>query len=91
MHRPTKTTILYSHGNAADIGAMYDFLMLLREYLQVNVFHYEYIGYGLAKMDGDTPLIPNETTTYESAEAAFEYLTVNKDIPKEEIIMYGPY
>jgi hypothetical protein len=86
-HRPTKTTILYSHGNAADIGAMFEFLILLRDYLPVNVFHYEYIGYGLAKMEGESPLTPNEHTTYESAEAAFEYLTQKKDIPKEEIIM----
>jgi pimeloyl-ACP methyl ester carboxylesterase len=86
--RQTKTTILYSHGNAADIGAMYEFLVLLSDYLPVNVFHYEYIGYGLAKRDGNTNLVPNEATTYESAEAAFEYLLKSKDIPKEEIIMY---
>jgi pimeloyl-ACP methyl ester carboxylesterase len=87
--KATKTTILYSHGNAADIGAMYEFLVLLRECLPVNVFHYEYIGYGLAKKDGNTTFLPNETTTYESAEAAFEYLIKSKDIPKEEIIIFG--
>ena len=49
-NRPgVKTHLLYSHGNAADIGAMHDFLVLLRDYLNVNVLHYEYIGYGLAK------------------------------------------
>lgn len=45
----TKTTIVYSHGNAADIGAMFMFLKLLRDNLPVNVLHYEYVGYGLAK------------------------------------------
>ena len=47
--RNVKTTILYSHGNAADIGAMIEFLKLLRDNLPVNVLHYEYVGYGLAK------------------------------------------
>ncbi|KAL0488689.1 alpha/beta hydrolase domain-containing protein [Acrasis kona] len=84
-----KTTVLYSHGNAADIGLMYDFLVLLRDYLGVNIFHYEYIGYGLAREDGRGPLTPNESTTYESAEAAMNYLLESKSIPRSEIIIHS--
>lgn len=29
--------------------AMYEFLVMLRDHLKVNVMHYDYIGYGLAK------------------------------------------
>lgn len=81
----TKTTILYSHGNAADLGAMYEFLVLLRNALGVNVFHYDYIGYGLAKEQGT----PNETNTYESADAAFTYLTKERGYQQEDIIVFG--
>ncbi len=40
-----KFTILFSHGNATDIGYMRDHLMDLAQTLQVNVFAYDYCGY----------------------------------------------
>lgn len=39
-----KFTILFSHGNATDIGYMRDHLMDLAQTLQVNVFAYDYCG-----------------------------------------------
>ncbi|KAL9646500.1 hypothetical protein ABK040_006559 [Willaertia magna] len=80
----TKTTIIYSHGNAADIGLMYDFLVVLRDYLHVNVLHYEYVGYGLAN---DNP--PSEQDTYESAEAAYDYLTKSQGLAPSDIVIFG--
>lgn len=45
-----KYTILYSHPNAVDIGIMHPFLQQLQATLGfVDIFHYEYPGYGLAK------------------------------------------
>lgn len=67
--RKTQTTILYSHGNATDIGGMIHFLAKIYEHLGVNVLHYDYIGYGLVK---ETYGLPNEDTTYESIEAAHQ-------------------
>jgi len=80
-----KTHILYSHGNAADIGQMHDFLQLLRNYLNVNVFHYEYVGYGLASDQGS----PSEKDTYESVEAAYDYLTNTLQVSPSDIIVFG--
>lgn len=66
ISRDYKKTILYSHPNAVDIGEMYTYLQVLHKELKVNILHYEYIGYGLAKsLDS-----PNELNTYECVEAA---------------------
>lgn len=80
-----KTHILYSHGNAADIGQMFEFLVLLRDYLNVNVLHYEYVGYGLAKDQGS----PSEKDTYESVEAAFNFLVNQQGVSPSDIIIFG--
>ncbi len=45
--KKSNITVLYSHGNAVDIGCSYEFICILRDYLGVNVLHYEYFGYGL--------------------------------------------
>lgn len=39
-------TVLYSHGNAADLGQMYDLFSELSFHLGVNLMGYDYSGYG---------------------------------------------
>ncbi|KAH8500860.1 hypothetical protein H0E87_015912 [Populus deltoides] len=39
-------TVLYSHGNAADIGQMYHIFTELSLHLNVNLMGYDYSGYG---------------------------------------------
>jgi len=39
-------TLLYSHGNAADLGQMVDLFIELRAHLRVNIMSYDYSGYG---------------------------------------------
>jgi len=39
-------TIIYSHGNATDIGAMYPLQAILSNSLECNVVSYDYSGYG---------------------------------------------
>ncbi|KAH1202056.1 Alpha/beta hydrolase domain-containing protein 17C [Glycine soja] len=45
-HPMAKSTILYSHGNAADIGHMLELYVDLSTHLRVNLFGYDYSGYG---------------------------------------------
>ncbi|KAE8691412.1 glycerol-3-phosphate acyltransferase [Hibiscus syriacus] len=45
-HPHARFTLLYSHGNAADIGQMHDLFNELRAYLRVNIMSYDYSGYG---------------------------------------------
>ncbi|CAN0838491.1 Alpha/beta hydrolase domain-containing protein 17B [Linum grandiflorum] len=45
-HPFAKFTLLYSHGNAADLGQMYELFIELRAHLRVNIMCYDYSGYG---------------------------------------------
>lgn len=45
-------TILYSHANAEDLGSIYPWCKFLSKMLQVNLFAYDYTGYGMAMKDG---------------------------------------
>ncbi len=81
----TKTTVLYSHGNACDIGVTYEMAKLLCKKLDVNVLQYDYIGYGLAKELGEA----TENNCYISIEASVNYLLSIKNIEYKDIIMYG--
>ena len=45
-------TILYSHANAEDLGSIYPWCKFLSKMLQVNLFAYDYTGYGMAYDEG---------------------------------------
>lgn len=45
-------TLLYSHANAEDLGSIYPWCKFLSKMLQVNLFAYDYSGYGMAMEDG---------------------------------------
>ena len=49
MMNPSKRyTLLYSHGNAEDLGLISSFLVDLARLLQINVLCYDYSGYGVS-------------------------------------------
>ncbi|CAE8647986.1 unnamed protein product, partial [Polarella glacialis] len=41
-------TLLFSHGNAEDLGLIIRYFRELSHILSVNVFSYEYTGYGMS-------------------------------------------
>lgn len=45
-------TLLYSHANAEDLGSIYPWCKFLSKMLQVNLFAYDYTGYGMAYEQG---------------------------------------
>ncbi|XP_039164075.1 alpha/beta hydrolase domain-containing protein 17B isoform X2 [Eucalyptus grandis] len=45
-HPFARFTLLYSHGNAADLGQMQELFIELRAHLRVNIMSYDYSGYG---------------------------------------------
>lgn len=75
-------TLLYSHGNAEDLGDIFPILKRLHSW-GFSVFAYDYRGYGTS--DGK----PSEKNTYQDAEAAYRYLTQQLKILPEQIILYG--
>ena len=75
-------TILYSHGNAEDLG---DIEPILRQYHQEGyaVFAYDYPGYGTTKGS------PSETSVIRAIDAAYRYMTEETGIEPKEIISLG--
>lgn len=76
-------TILFSHGNAVDIGQMLPFMIHLAQNLHCSVFTYDYSGYGISTG------LAREKNQYDDIDAAWDYLTVNKVISPDRIILYG--
>jgi fermentation-respiration switch protein FrsA (DUF1100 family) len=78
-------TILYSHANAEDLGCIYPWCKYLSRQLKVNIFAYDYTGYGLAIDEGK----PNEAQCYADIDAAYDYLRLRLNIPANQIVLYG--
>ncbi|KAA3483839.1 protein ABHD17B-like isoform X1 [Gossypium australe] len=76
-------TVLYSHGNAADIGQMYHIFTELSVHLNVNLMGYDYSGYGQSSGK------PSEQDTYADIEAAYKCLEEMYGIKQEDTILYG--
>eukprot|EP00735_Rhodelphis_limneticus_P010230 TRINITY_DN2950_c0_g1::TRINITY_DN2950_c0_g1_i1::g.4025::m.4025 TRINITY_DN2950_c0_g1::TRINITY_DN2950_c0_g1_i1::g.4025 ORF type:complete len:343 (-),score=54.54,sp/Q5ZJX1/AB17C_CHICK/35.35/1e-49,Abhydrolase_5/PF12695.2/2e-24,Abhydrolase_6/PF12697.2/2.7e-14,Abhydrolase_1/PF00561.15/6.9e-06,Abhydrolase_1/PF00561.15/0.069,Peptidase_S9/PF00326.16/0.00016,Hydrolase_4/PF12146.3/0.0018,Abhydrolase_2/PF02230.11/4e+03,Abhydrolase_2/PF02230.11/0.034,LIP/PF03583.9/3.1e+02,LIP/PF03583.9/0.13,FSH1/PF03959.8/0. len=66
-NKQAEYTIIYSHGNATDIGEMFPFFADLRRHLGVQVLAYDYSGYGCSSGT------PSEDNTYADIDAAFRY------------------
>ncbi|CAN4088008.1 unnamed protein product [Withania somnifera] len=77
------STLLYSHGNAADIGQMYELFIQLSIHLKVNLMGYDYSGYGQSSGK------PSEQNTYADIEAAYKCLEESYGAKQEDIILYG--
>lgn len=75
-------TILYSHGNAEDLG---DVLPAIQQIRQIGfaVLAYDYQGYGTSEG------FPSESNAYGDINAAYAYLTEKLGIPPSRIILYG--
>ncbi|PRQ57673.1 putative alpha/Beta hydrolase [Rosa chinensis] len=78
-------TVLYSHGNAVDLGNLMRLrgLTELSDHLGVNVLGYDYSGYGQSTGK------PSEENTYADIEAAYRYLVDKYDAKEEDVILYG--
>jgi fermentation-respiration switch protein FrsA (DUF1100 family) len=77
-----RLTLLLSHGNGGNISHRIGKLLILHQ-LGVNVFIYDYRGYG--RSEGR----PSEAGTYRDALAACDWLKINKNTAPAQIIAYG--
>lgn len=75
-------TVLFFHGNAGNISHRLGSIELFHQ-LGLNVFIIDYRGYGQSK--GEI----TEAGTYLDAEAAWLYLTKNRALNENEIIIFG--
>jgi pimeloyl-ACP methyl ester carboxylesterase len=84
IERPNaQVTILFSHGNAEDLGMIYDWFNDLSRVLRVNIMAYDYTGYG--KSNG----APTEENCYADIESAYQYLLDVRGLQPEQIVLYG--
>lgn len=75
-------TVLFSHGNAEDLGEVGPLLSVFRD-LGFSVLAYDYRGYGLSEGR------PSERNVYADIDAAYDHLTRDLRVPPERIILYG--
>ncbi|XP_055717452.1 alpha/beta hydrolase domain-containing protein 17A isoform X2 [Salvelinus fontinalis] len=76
-------TVLFSHGNAVDLGQMSSFYIGLGTRINCNIFSYDYSGYGVSTGK------PSEKNLYADIEAAWQALRTRYGISPENIILYG--
>lgn len=76
-------TILFSHGNAVDLGQMSSFYLGLGTRINCNIFSYDYSGYGVSTGK------PSEKNLYADIDAALNALRTRYGISPQNIILYG--
>ena len=75
-------TILFCHGNGGNIMHCLDSINFFHD-LGLNCFIFDYRGYGSSSGT------PSEEGTYLDADAAYKWLTKQKKIPTDDIIIFG--
>ena len=79
----TDVTWLWFHGNAGNISSRLGNLKQLHDSLGVNVFLFDYRGYGQSQGT------PSEKGFYLDAEAALAYLNSRGDVRSDRIVYFG--
>jgi len=75
-------TLILCHGNAGNISHRLEKISIFHN-LGLNVFAFDYRGYGKSRG------MPSERGFYRDLNAAYNYLTCEKKIPGDDIILYG--
>ncbi|PFH37832.1 putative alpha/beta hydrolase [Besnoitia besnoiti] len=83
IDRGASITVIFSHGNAEDIGMVIEYFTEVATLWNCNFFIYEYVGYG--RSSGR----PSEQGVYDSIEAAYDYLTKQLGLPSTSLVAYG--
>ncbi|WP_448596740.1 alpha/beta hydrolase [Thermoleptolyngbya sp.] len=81
--QPQRGVMLYLHGNGLNIGANADYAVRWQR-LGLSVLLFDYRGYGQSE-----GAFPSEAAVYQDADAAWRYLTEDRGIAPEEILIYG--
>lgn len=79
---PERGTILFSHGNAGNMSDRLESIKIFHQ-LGYNTLIYDYGGYG------NSTGTPSESRCYADIQAQWEYLTQTREIPPDQIILFG--
>lgn len=98
FHVPNaKKTIIYSHGNATDLGGMFHMYASMAAKLKANIVAYDYTGYGASqhvKSNNTKQYVATEKQTYKDIESVYDWVIstkchLNITEPHKDIILYG--
>jgi len=84
QERATAPTVLFSHENAGSMSLRLPLFQVLHSYLHVNVFCYDYRGYG----NSDAAAI-NEQGLLRDAHAAWRWLVQAAGVDSSRIVLFG--
>jgi len=82
-HPESRSTLVWFHGNAGNISHRIDNIKLLHDKVKVNVFIFDYRGYG--RSEGHV----SEAGTYLDGEAALDLLRKKLGVKSDKIILFG--
>jgi fermentation-respiration switch protein FrsA (DUF1100 family) len=83
-HPDARSTLVWFHGNAGNIGHRVENIKLLHDLVKVNVFIFDYRGYGRSQGR------PTEAGTYLDGEAVFELMRKKLgDDAEAKIVLFG--
>jgi pimeloyl-ACP methyl ester carboxylesterase len=80
-----KILVIYSHGNASDLGDVYFFGEAVCIEFEVDFLAYDYSGYGPNK----SRYTPNERSTYEDLQSILAFAVCNLGFQIDQIILWG--
>ena len=80
---PSNVTWLWFHGNGGNISHRVDEIAQIHRRLGVNVFIFDYRGYGMSEGQ------PSERGTYQDSRAALAYLQSRPDVASDKIVYFG--
>lgn len=78
-----KHIVFYMHGNAEDLGDVYERVLLLSSWMNAHVCAVEYPGYG--PMKGQC----NQTRAFEFARRVVEDIVSNSEVTFENVVLFG--
>lgn len=82
-HPEARETLVWFHGNAGNIGHRVENIRLLHERVKVNIFIFDYRGYGRSQG------APDEHGTYLDGEAALAFLRTRLGDASESVVLFG--
>lgn len=82
-HAQPRATVLYLHGNAGNIGHRADLIRNLSSRHRLNVFLFDYRGYGRSQGS------PHEAGVLQDARAARAWVAERAKISEQDIVLFG--
>ncbi len=82
-NKKSKICVIYSHGNGEDLGKIYELMQQYRDKLNVNVFVYDYCGYGISEGKMSEPDL------IECANVMYNYATTTLGFKPEDMFFAG--